>query len=285
LQPPSSATRTYVVAKRTPTLTLSDASAVEGQTKTVTLYAGSGGTSPTGTVTLALESTSLGTQTLPQYNPYAYFTIPALTAGRYTLTANYAGDANHNAVETRFPFIVFPSTGEFIDARGNAAAVVVTWKTTKLILRRRAVNQTWATGTGGGCCFSPPWTDTNAQPETVYLYRMEGHDGTWTDADVGMRISFSDDPLLAGTSVKALHLQEIVHAANLLRTAANLSTISDAPFAPGSPIAAASLLNLRTAINEARVALGAFPYPFTAVINSGLLLRAVDIQEFREAVR
>jgi hypothetical protein len=284
VQPPSSATRTYVVAKRTPTLTLSDASAVEGQTKTVTLYAGSGGSSPTGAVTLSLESTSLGTRTMPQYNPYASFTIPALAAGRYTLLANYAGDANHNAVETRFPLNVFPSTGESIDARGNAAAVVVSWKTDKLIIRRKAVNQAWATG-GGSCCPSQPWIDTYPQPETVYLYRMEGHDGTWTDADIGMRISFSDDPMLTGTSVKALHLQEIVRAANILRSAANLSSISDAPFAAGSPVAAASLQTLRSAINEARVALGAVPYAFTAVINSGLPLRAVDIQEFREAVR
>jgi hypothetical protein len=76
-----------------------------------------------------------------------------------------------------------------------------------------------------------------------------------------------------------------VHAANILRSAANLSSISDAPFAAGSPVAAASLQNLRSAINEARVALGAVPYAFTAVISSGLPLRAVDIQEFREAVR
>lgn len=286
LQPPSSATTTFVIVKRTPTLTLSAASAVAGQPQQVWLGVGyiNGYDSPTGTVTLGLESVSFGTQPLQQYFSSASFTVPALAAGRYTLVASYSGDANYNAVETRLPLNVFPSAGEFIDARGNADAVVVSWKTSKLIVRRKAANQAWAAA-GGFFGPSQPWTDTYPQPEMVYLYRVEDYDGTSTGADIGMRVSFSDDPMIAGTSVKALHLQEIVHAANILRTAANLSAISDTPFAAGSLVTASSLQNLRAAINEARVTLGAVPYAFTSNIDSGLLLRAVDIQEFREAVR
>ena len=42
---------------------------------------------------------------------------------------------------------------------------------------------------------------------------------------------------------------------------------------------------LQRAINEARLTLGAFAYPFTAVVGTGLKVRATDIQELREAVR
>jgi hypothetical protein len=121
--------------------------------------------------------------------------------------------------------------------------------------------------------------------ETVYLYRMEGFDKSVTAADLAMRIAFADDPVMAGMPIKALHLQEIVRAANIVRAAANLSAISAAPFQLNAPIEAATLIALRSAINEARVALGAYAYPFAAGIAAGAPVRAADIQELREAVR
>lgn len=285
-QPASSATATYVVTKQTPEIVATKASAVSGQSTQLQIqikYVGFR-SSPQGTVTLANGAASYGSVTLQQYDSWSTFTIPALPAGRYMLRATYSGDANYGAVETMLPFNVFPATGEHIDARGTAAAVTVTWRTSKLIVKWRAASQTWAAA-AGSCCPSQPLVSTLPPPETPYLYRMQGHDGTVTAADLAMRIAFADDPVIAGMPIKALHLQEIVRAANIVRAAANLSAISAAPFQLNAPIEAATLIALRSAINEARVALGAYPYPFAASIVAGAPVRAADVQELREAVR
>jgi hypothetical protein len=285
--PPSSATMTYVVGKATPTVVLNTASAPEGQTTSVRVAVSPPALTqsafPTGTVTIGEGGVTFGT--FPLSSSSAEFNLPILPVGRHFFHITYNGDSNYNTAEVDAAFIVFPTGQQSIDARGTTDAVQVTWFTDLPLLRRKTADQSWAQATSGGCCSQMPWNDTGALPETVYLYRMQGFDGSFTNADLGMRITFTDDPLKPGTTIKAVHLQEIVRAANIVRGAAHLSAFTHAA-TPGSPVITAAQLNaLRDAINTARVSLGATSFSFTNVIAPQMPIRAVDIQELREAIR
>lgn len=284
--PPSSATLSFVVGKATPKISFTKASAPSGQTTSafaILPRVNNDGGSPTGTVTITEGNNTIGTSTLT--SGYAGFTLPAMSIGRHYLRVRYDGDANHFPADLDVPFMVFPSAQQTIDARGNTNGITITWWTNQLIIRRRDANQTWAQSTTGWCCPEAPMLDTTAVPEKVYLYRMEGHDNSIGQADLGMRIGFTDDPLRAGTTIKAVHLSEIVRAANIVRTAANMTNLSLTANAGGTVITAAQVNALRNAINEARVSLGAVPYSFTNAIAAGTPIRAADIQELRESIR
>lgn len=287
--PPSSVTQTYVVSKQKPQIALGLASTAANAAFRTSIYlssAYSGSSNPTGSVTLSEGTTSLGTQSLASY-PLVYFDFPPLAPGRHEFRVVYTGDANYQPVDTFLTIIAFATTSASVDARGNANNISVVWYPTSFVgISRKTASQPWSSATRM-CCWSSPFTDSNGvQPETVYLYRAESYDGSLlSNVDVGMRISFTDDPLLPGTVIGSLHLQEIVHAVNLLRTAAHLSAISSDPFIAGAPVTAAGINLLRTAINEARVTLGAYPFAFTGTVTSGAAVRAADIRELREAVR
>ncbi|HYC58619.1 MAG TPA: Ig-like domain repeat protein [Thermoanaerobaculia bacterium] len=286
--PPSRTTLTYEIGKATPKITMDKSSGVAGgaTTVSVTVYRTAGnGEEPDGTITIGEGSQTFGTYTLSDAWGQVTFNLPALSIGTHHLRISYSGDSQYNATEDTLPFVIFPSGQRSIDARGTAEAVRVTWLSDQLIIRRRAANETWAQASYGSCCPNAPWLDTNALPETPYLYRMEGHDYSVSHADLGMRIAFTDDPLAAGVKIKAAHLTEIVRAANIVRAAAQLSPIDVTANAGGHLITAAQVLAVRESINQARVALGAIPFAFTGMVAPGAVIRASHIQELREAVR
>jgi hypothetical protein len=114
---------------------------------------------------------------------------------------------------------------------------------------------------------------------------MEGQDGSASFAELGMRIGFTDDPIVPGMKIKAVHLQEIVRAANIVRGAAHLTAFSLTATAGGNVITAAEMNALRNAINEARMSLGAIPFTFIGAVAPQTPIQAIHIQELREAVR
>jgi hypothetical protein len=286
--PPSSATVTYVIGKATPKISFNNASAPAGQTASVavTVQRANYGGNPTGTLTVGEGDVTFGTFSLAG-GPTVTFNLPALAVGRHSFHFSYGGDANYFGAVLDAPFVIFPSGQTSIDARGTADAVRVTWWTTtgQDIIRRKNPDQTWAQSSYGSCCPQAPWFDTNALPETVYLYRMEARNGPGSFADLGMRIGFTDDPIVPGMKIKAVHLQEIVRAANIVRGAAHLTAFSLTATAGGKVITAAEMNALRNAINEARASLGAIPFTFTGAISPQTTIQAIHIQELREAVR
>jgi len=96
---------------------------------------------------------------------------------------------------------------------------------------------------------------------------------------------FTDEPLLAGTSVlRAIHVTELREAVNALRATASLALFPFTdPSLTGKRIRGVHLLELRTALDQARAALGrpvlTYKYPPTG------LVRATDVTELRNGVR
>lgn len=279
-QPPSSTAGSYTIVKQTAPLVASTAGAAAGQPGTVTLtlqWTGTGA-APTGLLELREPSgLTFDDELLGPGATAIQLNVPVLPPGTHPLRAVYSGDANYAPVTITVPYTVV--AGESINARGTAAGITVTWHTAKTTVARSIPGGLWTQT----CCPAQPWFDASAATGTVYLYRMEGPGGA-TVPDVAVRVSFTDDPLQPGTPVKALHLQEIVAAANTLRAAGGLPLLT-LSFQPGAPISAASVVTLMNGINDARAALGAYGYPFRGLIATGYPVVAIDIQELREAVR
>ncbi|MFP5246416.1 MAG: FG-GAP-like repeat-containing protein [Thermoanaerobaculia bacterium] len=274
--PPSSATRTFKVVKSSPSIVFSPLSGpadTELQSSLVISrpndahYAGQ---QPTGDVSVYAGTTLLASGPVANFYPGMTFTR-SWPAGRYQLRIVYSGDSFH-AAQTRYEwFFAYPQGTAFLDARGTAEKI------------RLYGSGGFYHAVGKGpieyCCYVSGYQDINPPAGTVHVYfpsfeRVNG--------DVAQRITFIDDPLLPGQTIKAMHLGEIIHVTNLLRAAAGLpNVVLNEPYL----VTAAHVNTLRAAINEARLALGAAAFPFADTITAGTVIRAVHFQELREAIR
>lgn len=288
---PSRATLTYAVSRQAPGIGAVPSFAVANALDKgfdVDVDALLGGGNPKGTLTIHFDDVDLGTRSIDLETHQHYF-FPLGSAGRHTLRATYNGDALFAAVDTALPFVIFPATPLSVDARGTSRGVVLTWNHADPYgFGRKRPGQDWATG----CCMLAPWLDDTVPRETVFLYRASSADGTVVSAaDVAMIFTFTDDPLLPEKNATALHVNEVVRATNLLRSAAGLFpvTLSSAgvhrrAFGAGS-VPSSAVIQLRAAINEARENLGAFRFEFIAPVAANTPMNGAQLQELREAVR
>ena len=101
------------------------------------------------------------------------------------------------------------------------------------------------------------------------------------------RRPFTDDPVEAGLSIKAVHLTELRGRLDELRVSARLSRYSwvDRTIRPGvTPIRAVHWQQLRTALDEAYDADGRRRPRYTAAIEAGVPIEAGHLNELRRAV-
>ena len=100
--------------------------------------------------------------------------------------------------------------------------------------------------------------------------------------------TFTDDPLIAGiTSIKAVHVNELRDAINLLRQRAGIATVSWAEaVTSGVTIKASHITEMRTRLGEARTALGLAPTTYTDPgLSASYTIKAVHIQEIRDSLK
>jgi hypothetical protein len=102
-------------------------------------------------------------------------------------------------------------------------------------------------------------------------------------------ITFSDDPLAAGTAVKAAHITQLRNAVNTLRVTNGLSaaTFTDPGLAAADPIKAVHIGELRTALAQLYSHRGWFTpsYADASLVAGTTVIRAIHIHELRMAVR
>lgn len=133
------------------------------------------------------------------------------------------------------------------------------------------------------------YTDLAVSANTAYLYRVRAVNASalpspFSNLDVATTIAFTDDPLIAGTVIKLVHMTELRASVNALRAAAGLAPLAPDPtLALGATVRATHLTTLRTALSEARAAVGLSALSFTD--SPPTLIKAVHVQELRSGTR
>jgi hypothetical protein len=123
----------------------------------------------------------------------------------------------------------------------------------------------------------------------TYLYKVRALlGGLWTDAsspDLATTILFTDDNVLAGLTVRALHLQEIRSAVNAVLVSAGMSAPYSGP-SVGTTIAASDITALRNSVTTAYAKIGMPQLSFAETITAGTSkIKASHFQELRDRTK
>ena len=134
------------------------------------------------------------------------------------------------------------------------------------------------------------FNDINAYPASAYVYWVRAVNATGSSpdsvADLATTIMFTDDPLVALTTVvKAAHMQELRSAVNTVRVCADLPSIGYLDVLAAGTIKVGHIQDLRVVLDEALSRLG---LPFGAYgggLTSGMTVRATHFATIRATVR
>jgi hypothetical protein len=121
----------------------------------------------------------------------------------------------------------------------------------------------------------------------LYDYRLTViASGVTQTSNVDSAMLFTDDPVTSGTTaVKRTHFDELRMAINAQRAVAGLAPFNfDATYS-GTLIRASHLASMRTALTEARHALGMAAPVFTDSASASTPIRAAHIRELRDQSR
>jgi ELWxxDGT repeat protein len=272
---------------------------------------------PMAGVSIQVEATTLKAQTDAQgFYSISYTSPSGLTTGQYRLSAQ-ASQLYFTGLSGGL------NCPDFSACHGNGTPVQVTAPNTTTVdfrmikLGVTSLSPAAGSAAGGtqvtihGTSFVSPATVTiGGQPATVLSVAPTqivavAPPGSVGSAHVTVRLSsslastivqgflylpavtFTDDPLAAGTTVvKAAHILELRSAVNALRAAAGLSPFSftDASVSGGF-IRAVHLTELRTALDQARAALGLPALAYKNTIVPGSSIQAADISDIRNGMR
>jgi len=134
-------------------------------------------------------------------------------------------------------------------------------------------------------------TDPSASPDTFYFYVVYAYVGGQlgpASYDIATTMTFTDDPLTAGTVIKAVHITQLRTAVNGIRALAHLTptTFTDSSLA-GTFIKAIHITELRTSMNQARqsLALSQIPFADPTLTPNVTVIKATQLQELRAGVK
>jgi hypothetical protein len=139
---------------------------------------------------------------------------------------------------------------------------------------------------------SPNYNDGAVSSGQTAVYKVRaldsaGRPSPYSAPDAATTLSFTDDPLVSGTRIKAVHIIQLRLAVNSMRAAAGLSNATfTGETLSGARIKAIHIRELRDALAPARATLGLSAVTYTnPVLSSGIRVKAVHVQELRNAVK
>jgi len=134
--------------------------------------------------------------------------------------------------------------------------------------------------------------DTTVTAGTAYLYKVRavntsGQRSPFSSPDLATTVTFSDDPLVAqSTIVKAAHIMELRTAINAVRALAGLSpTMFTDAVLSGVVVQATHVYELRNALDPALSNLGLAAVSYTDLSLTNIPIKAAHLNELRAAVR
>jgi hypothetical protein len=260
--------------------------AYNGSTTVATGYTGTVHfTSTDGAATLPVDYTftpgDAGTHTFPAG-------ITLRTVGSHVVTVT--DTVNATMTGSRGVTVGPPTPTGLVATATSTTQVTLTWNASAGATQYEVVRGTSAPVVTA----SASYTDNSVTAGNAYVYTVRALDASarrspYSAPDVATTILFTDDPLLASTTlVKGVHITELRQAANALRTAAGLpaATFTDASL-PGVAAKAVHIQELRTALAPARATLGLTTIVYTdPTLTAGTtLVKAAHVQELRNAVK
>lgn len=234
------------------------------------------------------------------YYDGAALSLSATAAGGWTF-AGWSGDCSgmtspcplamnaDRSIAATFVSLPLPPPAN-LDARYNGSAASISWTAipgaARYEVSRSSDGHTFAvvaTPTAANT------TDGGVTPGAAYLYRVRaqasgGSYSGWSGLDVMTAMAFSDDPLVAGsTLIRAAHVLQLRSAVNAVRMLAGLSAATFTSLATGSLVRMVYVTELRNALAPARSALAlpalSFAHPALSIVS------AIDSMELRDGVR
>jgi len=178
-------------------------------------------------------------------------------------------------------------TASGYSARGSRS----TRENSEVALRKPAGAESTAIATGSNKLLSStPSLELLARNDTVKPTRDRSE--PFSDSPPALRApsapqggpAFTDDPLTAGMTVKAVHITELRAAIDQARARARLTAASWAEtVTPGVTVKASHLTEMRSRLDDARIALNLSAASNTDPgLTAGYLVKAVHIQELRD---
>jgi len=279
---------THTVTKATPVLiTPEGTTTMEVGSYGLSIYISSvGGHTPSGTLSLFRDATAI--DTTPVTSTFTGLKAGLLFVGTYVFHVEYSGDDYLNPVQSPSwtVNVIYTGPPQFRASYRDghvAFAYVVTSSATTIHF--------WRTPVGGIGQTEVPASGDDVT-SGVYLYwftafNAQGSQVATSPKEVIVAMNFTDEDLTVGSTVRAVHFNEILTATNLLRSAAGLSPVSLESLTLGvTTIRASHLTTLREAIIQGRIVAGAQPLSFTDYpINTSHRIRLVHLLEMREALR
>jgi hypothetical protein len=136
---------------------------------------------------------------------------------------------------------------------------------------------------------SNSFSDTSRPAGTSFLYQVRavgsGGNSVNSAADLATTVIFTDSPLVAGTSIKAIHVSELRSGVNAVRALNGQGAFSFTDSAAaGTIVSAVHVTDLRTALDAARGPLGFSTGGYTDASLAGVFVKAVHFQELRNRI-
>ena len=182
--------------------------------------------------------------------------------------------------------IATAATATNVGLTWNAVAAATSYK----IFRSSAYPAFTQIGTTSNASYS----DTTATAGMSYLYKVQASDGsidsTDSNVDLATTVLFTDEPLVAGTTVvKAAHATELRTAVNATRALAGLaaSTFTDDTLSSTISVKRVHVIELRSALDAARsaMALTAITYSDVTINVGATTVKASHVDDLRQGVR
>lgn len=134
------------------------------------------------------------------------------------------------------------------------------------------------------------YSDTGLTADRAYIYRVRAVSATGTSSnsasDLATTVTFTDNNLTTGFTIRAVHLTELRTAANAIRRLGGIgdTTFSD-PTLTGQIIKAIHLTEVRNAVDTGRTAVGLTNSSYTDNSPTGVKVKASHILELRLRVQ
>jgi uncharacterized repeat protein (TIGR03803 family) len=252
--------------------------------------------SDNGTVTVTVNAAA-GAGTVTADSATGNIQIVNPSAGSYLITVTATDNCGSTATKSFTLTVnpVFDVPQHFKATASGSSQVNLTWDAVSGVSPVYQIWRTTSVNTGFAQYASTSMTnysDAGVSANTTYMYEIKAVDGgnqtNFTPVDVATTVAFTDDPLVAQTKAKSVHITQLRTAVNAMRAAAGLpaTTFTDSA-AAGTAIKALHITQLRTALSEARNTLGLSALTFTdpTLTQASTKLKMVHIQELRDGVK